>query len=179
MSRIGKKIIPVPAGVEVTIENQIVTVKGKRGVLNREFHPDVEVSQGDAQLTVHPRRQDKEVWAVWGLSRSLLANMVQGVSQGFTKNLEIQGVGYRAAVAGSSLKLSLGYSHEIDYPIPAGIAIAVEKNVAISVSGADRELVGQTCAEIRAMREPEPYKGKGVRYAGEAVFRKEGKKKKK
>ncbi|MBF0424688.1 MAG: 50S ribosomal protein L6 [Magnetococcales bacterium] len=177
MSRVGKKPIPVPSGVDVKVEQQTVSVKGKRGSLTRTFHPDVEVHLEGGTLHVTPRKNDRAARALWGLTRSLLNNMVRGVSEGFTRQMEIVGVGYRAAVAGRVLKLTLGYSHPIDYNLPDGINAEVEKNTMLTLTGADRERLGQTCAEIRQYRPPEPYKGKGVRYVEETVLRKEGKKK--
>lgn len=179
MSRIGKKIIPVPAGVEVKIENQNVLVKGKLGTMSREFPEDVAIQQGADGLTVSLRRNLPQTRALWGLSRTLVSNMVVGVSQGFSKSLEIIGVGYKAAVQGKVLNLNLGFSHEVNYPIPEGVTVSVEKNTFLTVRGPDKEVLGQMCAEIREMRPPEPYKGKGIRYTGEYVRRKEGKKTKK
>ncbi len=176
MSRIGKKVIAVPQGVDVTIEDQTVTVKGKLGVLSRVFHPGVGIGREEGGLTV--RLQNREgTKALWGLSRTLLSNMVVGVSKGFSRVLEIQGVGYRAAVSESGLQLNLGFSHPIDYKLPSGVTAQVEKNVLVTLSGVDPEKIGQACADIRRFRPPEPYKGKGVRNAGEIVHRKEGKKK--
>lgn len=177
MSRIGKKNITIPQGVEVRISDQSVEVKGKLGSLSREFHPRIRVSQEGGSLVVAPRDDERSTGALWGLSRSLLNNMVTGVSKGFSKVLEINGVGYRAAVDGRNLSLSLGFSHPVNYPIRDGIDIRVEKNTTVTVAGIDPEAIGQTCAEIRKFRPPEPYKGKGIRYAGEHILRKEGKKK--
>lgn len=176
MSRIGSKPITIPQGVDVKIDSQIVEIKGKRGVMRRELHPRTTVSREGDELIVTPAnpRADK---ALWGLSRSLLANMVTGVTEGFVKKMEIVGVGYRAAVKGKSLSLSLGLSHPVDFPIPDGIKISVEKNTQLTVEGNDSAVVGQVCADIRKYRPPEPYKGKGIRYAGEIILRKEGKKK--
>ncbi|MBF0399574.1 MAG: 50S ribosomal protein L6 [Magnetococcales bacterium] len=176
MSRIGKKIIAVPQGVEVAIENQTVTVKGKLGTLTRTFHPGVHIEQGASVLTVTMQSR-AGTKALWGLSRTLLSNMVVGVSRGFSRVLEIQGVGYRAAVSDVGLQLNLGFSHPIDYPLPEGVKAQVERNVMVTLSGTDPEKIGQACADIRRFRPPEPYKGKGVRNAGETVLRKEGKKK--
>ena len=177
MSRIGKLPISVPKGVEVTIENQTVMVKGKLGTLTREFHAGVQISQEGDQLTVLPRSEGRESGAVWGLSRALLNNMVKGVSEGFSKTLEIIGVGYRATVEGRNLRLNLGFSHPIDFKLPDGVDASVDKNTILMIKGMDIERIGQTCAEIRAYRKPEPYKGKGVCYAGEKILRKVGKKK--
>ena len=176
MSRIGKRVIAVPQGVEVTIENQTVTVKGKLGTMTRVFHPGVHIGREESGLIVTLQNREGTK-ALWGLSRTLLDNMVVGVSKGFSRVLEIQGVGYRAAVSEVGLQLNLGFSHPIDYPLPTGVTAQVEKNVVVTLSGMDREKIGQACADIRRFRPPEPYKGKGVRNAGETVLRKVGKKK--
>ena len=177
MSRIGKKPIPVPSGVTVAIDGQTVKVKGPKGDLQSAFSDLVGLSMADGEVKVEPRDESKEARALWGLSRTLIANMVTGVTTGFTKSLEITGVGYRAAVQGRDLRLNLGYSHDVVYPIPEGVNIVTPKPTEIQVSGIDKQGVGQVAAEIRAWRKPEPYKGKGVRYAGEYIFRKQGKKK--
>jgi len=177
MSRIGKNAVPVPAGVDVQISGNEVSVKGKLGQLKTMIVPEMIVSKGDKGIAVKPREITKRSRQLWGLSRSLVRNMVQGVTQGYAERLEIQGVGYKAAVEGSNLKLDLGFSHSVLYPIPAGIKIVCEKPTSIAVSGIDRQLVGQVAAEIRGYKKPEPYKGKGIRYANESVRRKEGKKK--
>jgi large subunit ribosomal protein L6 len=177
MSRIGKKPVAVPAGVTAKVEGQKVTVKGSKGELFFVVHDDVVVSMNDNQIKVDPRFETKRARALWGTARAQINNLVIGVTQGFEKKLEITGVGYKAAVAGKSLQLSLGYSHDINYPIPAGIAIVTPKPTEITISGIDKKQVGQVAAEIRDYRGPEPYKGKGVKYAGEFIFRKEGKKK--
>ena len=177
MSRVGKKPVAVPAGVTAKVEGQTVSVKGGKGALDFTVPDDVEVALADGQLTVKPRSDTKRAQAMWGMSRAMLANLVTGVSAGFEKRLEITGVGYKAAVQGKKLVLSLGYSHDINYPIPDGIDIKATKPTELVVSGIDRREVGQICSEIRAYRPPEPYKGKGVKYAGEFIFRKEGKKK--
>lgn len=176
MSRIGKKIVSVPKGVEVRIENNTVTVTGKLGTVSRDFSSGILIQHEAGGLGVTMQSRDSSK-ALWGLSRTLLSNMVVGVSEGFSRSLEIQGVGYRAAVSGGSLQLSLGFSHPIDYVLPVGVSAQVEKNVLVTLSGMDPEKIGQACADIRRFRPPEPYKGKGVRYAGEVVLRKEGKKK--
>ncbi|MBF0459976.1 MAG: 50S ribosomal protein L6 [Magnetococcales bacterium] len=176
MSRIGKRSISVPQGVEVTVESQTVTVTGKLGTLSRAFHPGVRIDRVEGGLTVTMQSREGTK-ALWGLSRTLLDNMVVGVSKGFSRVLEIQGVGYRAAVSEVGLQLNLGFSHPIDYVLPVGVTAQVEKNVLVTLSGMDREKIGQACADIRRFRPPEPYKGKGVRNAGETVLRKEGKKK--
>ncbi|MEO5377133.1 MAG: 50S ribosomal protein L6 [Magnetococcus sp. DMHC-6] len=177
MSRIGKKPVVVPTGVEVNIRDQEITVKGQRGTWTRAFHPHVQIELKDGQLIVKPRLEGRKYSAVWGLSRSVLANMVTGVSTGFTKEMEIIGVGYRATVADSILKLNLGYSHPIDFILPDGVTASVDKNTFVSIHGMNPETIGQVCADIRKFRPPEPYKGKGVRYTGEFVLRKVGKKK--
>ena len=179
MSRVGKKPVAIPAGVTVNVEGQKVKVKGPKGELEVVLPGDVEPRfETDAKaIKVDPRTDTKRTRAMWGLSRSLVQNLVSGVTKGFERRLEINGVGYRAAVQGKNLQLALGYSHEVLYPIPEGIAVATPRPTEIVVSGIDRQKVGQVAAEIRAFRPPEPYKGKGVRYAGEYIFRKEGKKK--
>jgi large subunit ribosomal protein L6 len=177
MSRVGKKPVPVPSGVTATVTGQTVTMKGSKGELQFVVPNVVDVKFEDGAVAVQPRYQTKEARSLWGTSRAQVANLVEGVSKGFEKKLEITGVGYRAAMAGKALKLSLGYSHDIEYEIPAGITIAVPKPTEIVITGIDRQVVGQVAAEIRDYRGPEPYKGKGVKYAGEFIFRKEGKKK--
>jgi large subunit ribosomal protein L6 len=177
MSRIGKNPVPIPDGVEVQLAGDQLTAKGRLGLLSLALSPEVTTVVADNAVTIRPRSESKQARAMWGTTRALVSNMVTGVSQGFTRTLEINGVGYRAAVQGNTLTLQLGFSHEIAYPIPADVRIACERPTAIAVSGSDRQRVGQVAAEIRAFRPPEPYKGKGIRYAGEAVRRKEGKKK--
>ena len=177
MSRVGKKPVPVPSGVTATVTGQTVKMKGSKGELQYVVPNVVDVKFEDGAVSVQPRNQTKEARSLWGTSRAQVANLVEGVSKGFEKKLEITGVGYRAAMAGKALKLSLGYSHDIEYEIPAGITIAVPKPTEIVISGIDRQVVGQVAAEIRDYRGPEPYKGKGVKYAGEKIVRKEGKKK--
>ena len=177
MSRVGKKPVPVPSGVTATVEGQNVKMKGAKGELSFVVPEEVTVALEDGAVAVKPRDDSKSARAKWGMSRSQLANLVEGVSKGFEKRLEINGVGYKAAVAGKILKLSLGYSHDIDYEIPAGVTIVTPKPTEVVVSGTDKQKVGQAAAEIRDYRGPEPYKGKGVKYAGEFIFRKEGKKK--
>ena len=177
MSRVGKKPVSVPSGVTATVDGQMVKVKGAKGELSFLVPEEVSVVLQDGAVTVTPRDQSKIARAKWGLSRAQVANLVQGVANGFEKRLEINGVGYKAAVAGKVLKLSLGYSHDIDYEIPAGITIVTPKPTEVVVSGIDKQRVGQTAAEIRDFRGPEPYKGKGVKYSDEFIFRKEGKKK--
>jgi len=177
MSRIGRKAVAVPSGVTAGIEGQTVKVKGPKGALELVLHDDVVARLDDGAIKIDPRAETRRARAMWGLARSLVANVIAGVTKGFERRLEITGVGYRAAVQGKNLQLSLGYSHEVLYPIPDGIAIATPRPVEIVVSGIDKQKVGQVAAEIRAFRPPEPYKGKGVKYAGEYIFRKEGKKK--
>jgi len=177
MSRIGKKAVPVPSGVTANIEGQTVKVKGPKGALQVVLHDDVEVKLESGAVKVDPRSETKRARAMWGTSRTLVANLITGVTKGFERKLEITGVGYRAVVQGKNLQLALGYSHDVIYPIPEGITIAAAKPTELVVSGIDRQKVGQVAAEIRSFRPPEPYKGKGVKYAGEYIFRKEGKKK--
>jgi large subunit ribosomal protein L6 len=177
MSRIGKKPVPIPAGVTAAVDGQTVKVKGAKGELFFVVPEDVAVTLENGAIAVAPRVETKRARAMWGMSRSQVANLVEGVTKGYERKLEINGVGYRAAVAGKVLKLALGYSHDIDFEIPQGIAIVTPKPTEIVVSGIDKQKVGQTAAEIREFRGPEPYKGKGVRYANEFIFRKEGKKK--
>ena len=177
MSRVGKKPVPVPSGVTATVDGQMVKVKGTKGELSFLVPEEVLVALEDGAVSVNPRDESKTARAKWGMSRAQVANLVEGVSKGFEKRLEINGVGYKAAVAGKVLKLSLGYSHDIDYAIPAGVTITTPKPTEIIVAGIDKQVVGQTAAEIREYRGPEPYKGKGVKYSDEFIFRKEGKKK--
>jgi large subunit ribosomal protein L6 len=177
MSRIGKKAVAVPSGVTVTIEGQTVTVKGPKGQLAWTVAEEIEVKQDAGELTLTKRQDTQRAQAMWGLSRTLVANMVQGVTQGYEQTLELVGVGYRAAMKGQALSMQLGFSHDVDIPAPAGITFVVPKQTEIKISGIDKQMVGETAARIRRIRPPEPYKGKGVRYAGEKVRRKEGKKK--
>src|ERR1051325_8237590 len=177
MSRIGKKAIAVPSGITANIEGQTVKVKGPKGALQVVLHDDVAVKLDGSEIKVDPRAETTRARAQWGTSRTLVANLIAGVTKGFEQRLEINGVGYRAAVQGKNLQLALGYSHDVVYPIPEGITIATPKPVEIVISGIDRQKVGQAAAEIREYRPPEPYKGKGIKYAAERIFRKEGKKK--
>jgi large subunit ribosomal protein L6 len=177
MSRVGRNPVRIPQGVTVELAEQALTVKGRLGTLSLAVSGDVNATIADGAVTIEPKDDTKQARAMWGTTRALVNNMVTGVAQGFTRNLEINGVGYRAAVQGRNLTLQLGYSHDINYPIPAGVTIACERPTAIAVTGADRQRVGQIAAEIRAFRPPEPYKGKGIKYAEETVRRKEGKKK--
>lgn len=177
MSRIGKNSVVVPKGVEVTLSGQDISAKGPKGTLAMTLVDDVVATQEDDTIRVAPRNESKRARTMWGMQRSLVDNLVVGVSTGFTKELEIVGVGYRAQTQGKDLVLALGFSHEVRHPIPEGITIECPSPTQIKISGADRQRVGQTAAEIRAYRKPEPFKGKGVKYVGEYIFRKEGKKK--
>jgi large subunit ribosomal protein L6 len=177
MSRIGKRAVAIPAGVTANVSGQTVNVKGPKGALHVVLHDDVTAQMGEGGVSVTPRSESKRARAMWGLSRTLVANLVDGVTKGFEQRLEINGVGYRAAVQGKNLQLALGYSHDVVYPIPEGIQITAPRPTEIVIAGIDKQKVGQVAAEIRGFRPPEPYKGKGVKYAGEYIFRKEGKKK--
>ncbi|HEX4407219.1 MAG TPA: 50S ribosomal protein L6 [Xanthobacteraceae bacterium] len=177
MSRVGKKGVAVPAGVTANVEGQTIKIKGPKGALSLAVHDDVAVKLEGGQIKVDPRTETKRARSQWGTSRTLIANLISGVTKGFEQRLEINGVGYRAAVQGKNLQLALGYSHDVVYPIPEGITIATPRPVEIVISGADRQKVGQVAAEIRDYRPPEPYKGKGIKYSDERIFRKEGKKK--
>jgi large subunit ribosomal protein L6 len=177
MSRIGKKPVPVPSGVTANVEGQTVKVKGPKGAMQVVLPDDVTVTMDAGAVKVDPRNETKRARAMWGTSRTLVFNLITGVTKGFERKLEITGVGYRAALQGKNLQLALGYSHDVVYPVPEGIAITTPKPTEILIVGIDKQKVGQVAAEIRAFRPPEPYKGKGVKYAGEYIFRKEGKKK--
>ena len=177
MSRVGKHPVAIPQGVTVERDSQGLTAKGRLGALSMALSGDVSATITDGEITIAPNGDSKRARAMWGTTRALVQNMVTGVATGFTRNLEINGVGYRAAVQGDKLNLQLGYSHDIAYPIPKDVRIVCERPTAIAVSGADRQRVGQIAAEIRAFRPPEPYKGKGIKYAAETIRRKEGKKK--
>ncbi|MNS13308.1 50S ribosomal protein L6 [compost metagenome] len=177
MSRIGKKTIAVPKGVTVTLNGQTVSVKGPKGERSWTVAEEIEVKQEGDELSLTPRSDTPRARAMWGLSRTLVDNMVVGVTEGFEKTLELVGVGYRAALKGQSLSLQLGFSHEVDIAPPAGVTFVVPKQTEIKIQGADKQVVGEIAAVIRKLRPPEPYKGKGVRYQGETVRRKEGKKK--
>jgi len=177
MSRIGKKAVPIPSGVTASVEGQTVKMKGPKGALQFVVPDEIAVKLDNGAIKVDPRLDSKRALAMWGTSRTLVANLVTGVTKGFESKLDITGVGYRAAVQGKNLQIALGYSHDIVYPIPDGIAIATPRPTEIVVTGIDKQRVGQVAAEIRSFRPPEPYKGKGVRYSGEYIFRKEGKKK--
>ena len=175
MSRIGRLPIPVPAGVDVTLDGTFITVTGPKGVLTRTLTDRVTVEQADGRILVTRASEDKTTKSLHGLTRTLVANMVEGVTTGYRKNLEITGVGYRAALQGTKLQLNLGYSHPIEIDPPAGIGFELETPTKVAVVGIDKELVGRVAAQVRSKRKPEPYKGKGVRYAGEVVRRKAGK----
>lgn len=177
MSRTGKKPVAVPESVSVTLDGQAVAVKGPKGELSAVLVEEVSAKLEDGEIRIDPRDQSKRSRSMWGMSRTVVANLVEGVSDGFTRRLEISGVGYRAAVQGQELQLQLGYSHDVRYPIPEGITIETPRPTEVVISGIDKQRVGQVAAEIRGFRPPEPYKGKGVKYADEYVFRKEGKKK--
>jgi len=177
MSRIGKKPVPVPAGVTASVDGQTVIAKGTKGELKFVVSDEVSVKMEEGAVSVAPLSQTKDARAKWGMARTMINNIFTGVKDGFEKKLEITGVGYRAAMQGKNLQLSLGFSHEVIYDVPAGITVATPKPTEIVVSGIDKQVVGQVAAEIREYRSPEPYKGKGVRYAGEVIVRKAGKKK--
>jgi large subunit ribosomal protein L6 len=177
MSRVGSSPVAIPEGADVQITGQMISAKGKLGEMSVNIPTDIEITQEDGAIVFKPRSNNKRTRMAWGTSRSLLSNLVTGVTEGFTKRLEITGVGYRAAVQGESLNLQLGYSHDVNFPIPDGIDIKCESPTAIVISGADKQAVGQVAAKIRGFRKPEPYKGKGVRYHDEQILRKEGKKK--
>ena len=177
MSRIGKNPVTLPEGVSVDIASVVVTAKGKLGELSAQFTDDVEVTQEDNMVYVKPRNESREARKMWGTSKSIINNLVVGVSEGFTRKLEVNGVGYRAQVQGNSLTLQLGFSHDVNYPIPEGIEIKCPDQNLIEISGANKQRVGQVAAEIRSYRPPEPYKGKDIKYDDEYILRKEGKKK--
>jgi large subunit ribosomal protein L6 len=177
MSRIGKHPVKVPAGVTAEVKGNTVAVKGKQGELATAFNDDVEISQAGGEIVVKPRTDSLKSRKMWGTARAVINNMVHGVHEGFTRNLEINGVGYRAAMQGKDLVLQLGFSHEVRYPVPAGLTITCPDQTHIVIKGADKQKVGQAAAEIRSYRGPEPYKGKGIKYDDETILRKEGKKK--
>jgi len=177
MSRVGKKLVAVPSGVTANIEGQTVKVKGPKGALQVVLHGDVSAKLEGGGLRVDPRNETQQARAMWGTYRALVAKLVEGVTKGYERKLEISGVGFRAALQGKNLQLQLGYAHDIVYPIPEGVTIALPKPTEIVITGIDRQQVGQVAAEIRGFRPPEPYKGKGVRYAGEQITLKEAKKK--
>ncbi|WP_298162019.1 50S ribosomal protein L6 [Acidocella sp.] len=177
MSRVGKYPVEIPAGVTVAVANGVITAKGKLGELQLPLTDHVDVSAEGNKVSVQPRGNAAQARMMWGTTRANIANMVKGVSVGYSKTLEITGTGYRAAVQGTNLVVNLGFSHDVVYPIPAGIKVTCEKPTSIKVEGVDKRQVGQVCAELRTWRPPEPYKGKGVKFEGEAIRRKEGKKK--
>ena len=177
MSRIGNKAVAIPSGVTANVEGQTVKIKGPKGAMQVVLHDDVSATMDKATVKLEPRSESKRARSMWGTSRTLVANLIAGVTKGFEERLEITGVGFRAAVQGRSLNLQLGFSHDVNFPIPEGITIATPKPTEIVVTGMDKQKVGQVAAEIRGFRPPEPYKGKGVKYVGEYIFRKEGKKK--
>ncbi len=177
MSRVGSSAITIPADVTMSHEGGVVVVKGKNGELSAPLHSDVELKVADNLATLSPRRNTREAKALWGTMRASVSNMVVGVSEGFTRKLEINGVGYRAAIQGNKLVLNLGYSHPVEMDVPRGLSVNVENNTLVTITGADKQLLGQFAAEVRAKRPPEPFKGKGVKYADEYIVRKEGKKK--
>jgi large subunit ribosomal protein L6 len=177
MSRVGSSAITIPADVTLSNDGGVIVVKGKNGELSTSLHSDVELSVADNVVTLKPARDTRQAKALWGTMRSNLNNMVVGVTEGFTRKLEINGVGYRAAMQGNKLVLSLGFSHPVEMEVPAGLKVAVENNTSVTITGADKQLLGQFASEVRAKRPPEPFKGKGVKYADEYIVRKEGKKK--
>ena len=177
MSRVGSSAITIPADVTLSNDGGVIVVKGKNGELSTALHSDVELSVADNVATLKPARDTRQAKALWGTMRSNLNNMVVGVTEGFTRKLEISGVGYRATMQGNKLVLSLGFSHPVEMEVPAGLKVAVENNTSVTITGADKQLLGQFASEVRAKRPPEPFKGKGVKYADEYIVRKEGKKK--
>jgi large subunit ribosomal protein L6 len=177
MSRIGKKPVAVPAGVSAAIEGKTLSVKGPKGALSISLADEVTYAVEDSSISVQPANETKRARSFWGMQRTLVQNLITGVTEGYSKTLQITGVGYRANVQGKNLKLQLGYSHDVDFAIPEGITILTPDQTTIQISGIDKQQVGQVAAEIRRWRKPEPYKGKGIKYAGEYIFRKEGKKK--
>jgi large subunit ribosomal protein L6 len=177
MSRVGKKPVVIPSGVNASVEGQLVKVKGPKGAMQLTLHDDVSAKVEDGSVKVDPKSETKRARAMWGTYRALVANLVEGVTKGYERKLEINGVGYRAALQGKNLQIQLGYSHDIVYPVPEGITITLPKATEVVITGIDRQKVGQVAAEIRSFRTPEPYKGKGVKYSDEFIFRKEGKKK--
>ena len=177
MSRVGSSAITIPADVTLSNDGGVIVVKGKNGELSTSLHSDVELSVADNVATLKPARDTRQAKALWGTMRSNLNNMVVGVTEGFTRKLEINGVGYRAAMQGNKLVLSLGFSHPVEMEVPAGLKVAVENNTSVTITGADKQLLGQFASEVRAKRPPEPFKGKGVKYADEYIVRKEGEKK--
>ena len=177
MSRIGKRPVSLPAGVTASTEGQILSVKGPKGTLQLSMRDEIAYDIGDDGIVVKPANETKQARAFWGMQRTLVQNLVTGVSEGFTKVLEISGVGYRAQAQGRNLRLQLGYSHDVNFPVPDGVEVKTPDQTTVEISGIDKQKVGQVAAEIRRWRKPEPYKGKGIKYRGEFIFRKEGKKK--
>jgi len=177
MSRIGKRPVDLPSGVEASVSGQTLSVKGPKGTRTFTATDDVDFKIADGSVSVEPRGKSKRARQQWGMSRTMVENLVTGVTTGFKKELEISGVGYRAQMQGNTLKLSLGYSHDVNFDVPEGVTVTAPKQTEITVEGIDQQLVGQVAANIREWRAPEPYKGKGIRYKGEYIFRKEGKKK--
>ena len=177
MSRIGKRPVPMPSGVTATTEGRTLSVKGPKGTLTLAMQDDVTYDIAEGQISVQPANDTKRARSFWGMQRTMVQNLVTGVTEGFTKTLEITGVGYRAAAQGKNLRLQLGYSHDVNIPVPEGLEVKTPDQTTIEISGIDRQKVGQLAAEIRRWRKPEPYKGKGIKYRGEYIFRKEGKKK--
>ena len=177
MSRIGKRPVALPAGVTATTEDQLLSVKGPKGTLALQMREEINYDIGDDGILVKPANDSKQARAFWGMQRTLVQNLVTGVSEGFTKVLEITGVGYRAQAQGKNLRLQLGYSHDVNFPVPEGIEVKTPDQNTVEITGIDKQQVGQVAAEIRRWRKPEPYKGKGIKYRGEYIFRKEGKKK--
>lgn len=177
MSRIGKKPVTIPAGVTANIDGAVLSVKGPKGTLSMPLRDEISYTLEDSGISVQPANETKRARAFWGMQRTLVQNLITGVSDGFTKKLLITGVGYRAAAQGKNLNLKLGYSHDVNIDVPEGIEVKTPDNTTIEISGSDKQKVGQLAAEIRRWRKPEPYKGKGIKYAGEFIFRKEGKKK--
>jgi large subunit ribosomal protein L6 len=177
MSRIGKRPVPLPSGVTATTEGQILSVKGPKGQLQLQMRDEIAYDIGDDGILVKPANETKQARAFWGMQRTLVQNLVTGVTEGFTKVLEINGVGYRAQAQGRNLRLQLGYSHDVNFPVPEGVEVKTPDQNTVEISGIDKQKVGQVAAEIRRWRKPEPYKGKGIKYRGEYIFRKEGKKK--
>ncbi|WP_416832061.1 MAG: 50S ribosomal protein L6 [Erythrobacter sp.] len=177
MSRIGKKPVAIPAGVTANIDNGTLSVKGPKGTLSMGLSDLIDYKLEDGQIAVNPANDSKQARAFWGMQRTLVANLVEGVTEGFTKTLEISGVGYRAKAQGNTLKLELGFSHDVDLPVPDGLTVNTPDQTTVEISGIDKQAVGQFAAEVREFRKPEPYKGKGIKYRGEYIFRKEGKKK--
>lgn len=175
MSRIGKKIIQIPKGVEVNLQGNIISVKGPKGNLQRNLRPEFEMKQEEGTLVVTPIVSDREADSLHGLTRTLIANMVEGVNRGFEKTLEITGVGYKVQLQGRNLLLNLGFSHQINYPLPEGIDAVIEKATVVTLKGIDKELIGLVASNLRSLRPPEPYKGKGIKYKGEKIIKKEGK----